>query len=195
MVHHNGSLEVWHIYLALIISGIADSIEVPALMGSITLMGPKSQYGRASGLQGLAGTASSIFAPVAAVGLLTFFSLKGILGIDLATFGLALLTLGITPIPQPLESETGKEARGSFLQDLFFGFKFILERPSLLGLQTIWMSANFLAAIGTVLVAPLVLARTAGDTLVLSGVEAVLSAGAVARGLLISAWGGPKKKV
>jgi DHA3 family macrolide efflux protein-like MFS transporter len=195
LVHQSGSLALWHIYAAIVISGIADSIQVPALMGSITLMVPKSQYGRASGLQSLAGTASSIFAPLAAAGLLAFSSLQEILWIDLGSFVLAILTLSITFIPQPAASEAGNQARGTFLQDILFGFKFILERPSLLGLQSIWMSANFLATIGNVLLAPLVLSRTGGDTLALSGVEAILSAGAVAGGILISAWGGPKNKV
>lgn len=195
LVHQSGSLSIWHIYIAVVISGIADSIQVPALMGSITLMVPKSQYGRASGLQSLAGTASSIFAPLAAAGLLAFSTLREILWIDLLSFGLAIVSLLITFIPQPDSSEVGNKAQGTFLQDMVFGFKFILERPSLLGLQSVWMSANFLATIGNVLVAPLVLARTGGDNLVLSGVEAILSAGAVAGGILISVWGGPKKKV
>lgn len=195
LVDQSGSLDIWHIYLAVIISGIADSIQVPALIGSVTLMVPKAQYGRASGLQSLAGTASSIFAPLAAAGILAFTSLREILWIDLGSFGLAILTLSITTIPQPDSSEVGNKAQGTFLQDILYGFKFILNRPSLLGLQSIWMSANFLATIGNVLVAALVLARTGGDNLVLSGVEAILGAGAVAGGILISTWGGPKKKV
>ncbi|MCJ7703447.1 MAG: MFS transporter, partial [Anaerolineales bacterium] len=88
-----GYLQIWHIYIAVIIAGVADSIQVPVLMGSVTLMVPKKQYGRASGMQELAGTASSIFAPVAAAGLLAFTDLRDILWIDLATFGLATISL------------------------------------------------------------------------------------------------------
>jgi len=195
LIYKGGHLEIWHIYITVIIAGISDSIQVPAFMGSITLMVPKGQYGRASGLNGLAGTASSIFAPVAAAGLLTFADINEILWIDLVTFGLAIFTLSITHIPQPTDTEEGNEAKGSFFQDIVYGFKFILARPSLRGLQLIWMSANFLAATGNVLIAVLVLARTGGDNFTLSGVEEVLSAGAVAGGILISTWGGPKKKV
>jgi DHA3 family macrolide efflux protein-like MFS transporter len=190
-----GTLQVWHIYVAVIIAGIADSIQVPALMGSITLIVPKEHYSRASGMQELAGTASSIFAPVAAAALLAYTTLPDILWIDLATFGLAIFTLAIAHIPQPAETEVGKEARGNFLQDVFYGFKFILARPSFRGLQSIWMSANLVATTGNVLIAALILARTGGDQFVLSGVEAVLSAGAVVGGIVISAWGGPQRKV
>ena len=181
-IYKAGNLEIWHIYIVVIIAGIADSIQVPALMGSVTLMVPKKHYSRASGMQELAGTASSIFAPMAAAGLLAFTDLSDILWFDLATFGLAIFSLAIAHIPQPAETEVGKEAKGKFIQDIFYGFRFIFTRPSLRGLQSIWMSANLLATTGNVLIAALILARTGGDKLVLSGVEALLSVGAVAGG-------------
>jgi hypothetical protein len=89
----------------------------------------------------------------------------------------------------------GNLAEGSFLNDLAYGFKYIFKQPSLRGLQAIWMGANFLATVGNVLVAALVLTRTGGSNYILSGVEAILSAGAVAGGIVISLWGGPKKRV
>jgi DHA3 family macrolide efflux protein-like MFS transporter len=52
-----------------------------------------------------------------------------------------------------------------------------------------------LATMGNVLIDALILARTGGDELALSGVQAILSAGAVIGGILISAWGGPGRKV
>ena len=195
IIYQSGNLEIWHIYVVSVITGIADSIQVPSLMGSIALIVPKKHYSRASGLQELAGTASSIFAPIAAAGLLAFISIREILLIDLVTFGVALFTLSIVEIPQPKETEIGKAAKGSLLQDMFYGFKFIFARPSLRGLQSIWMSANLFATTGNVLIAALVLARTRGNQFTLSGVEALLSAGAVIGGIIISTWGGPEHKV
>jgi len=195
IIYHTGNLEIWHIYIVGAITGIADSIQVPSLMGSMTLLVPKKHYSRASGLQELAGTASSIFAPIAAAGLLAFTGLREILLIDLATFGLAVITLSLVHIPQPSETDLGKAARGNFFHDMLYGFKFIFARPSLRGLQSIWMSANLFATTGNVLIAALVLARTGGDQFTLSGVEALLSAGAVIGGIIISIWGGPQRKV
>ena len=195
ITYQTGYLKIWHIYIAVAISGIADSIQVPALMGSVTLMVPKNQYSRASGLQELAGTASSIFSPVAAASLLAFTDLREILWIDLGSFGLAVISLIVTHIPQPVRTDVGKAAQGTFFQDVLYGFKYILARPSLRGLQATWMSANLFATTGNVLIAALVLARTGGDQFVFSGVEAILSAGAVIGGIVISAWGGPKRKV
>jgi DHA3 family macrolide efflux protein-like MFS transporter len=195
VIYQAGNLAIWHIYVVIFIAGVADSIQVPAFMGSITLMVPKQHYSRASGMQELAATASSIFSPIAAAGLLAFTDLSDILWIDLATFGLAIITLAIAHIPQPAETDIGKASKGSFLQDILYGFKFILARPSLRGLQSIWMMANLVATTGNVLIAALILARTGSNELVLSGVQAVLSGGAVIGGILISTWGGPKQKV
>ena len=195
IIYHTGNLEIWHIYIVGAITGIADSIQVPSLMGSMTLLVPKKHYSRASGLQELAGTASSIFAPIAAAGLLAFTDLREILLIDLATFGLAVITICVVHIPQPSETVVGKAARGNFLQDMIYGFKFIFARPSFRGLQSIWMAANLFATTGNVLIAALVLARTGGNQFTLSGVEALLSVGAVIGGIIISAWGGPRRKV
>ena len=195
IIDHMGNLEIWHIYIVGVIIGIADSVQVPALMSSMTLLVPKKHYSRASGMQELAGTASSIFAPIAAAGFLAIADLREILMIDLATFGLAVITISIVYIPQPSETEVGKAAGGNLLEDMFYGFKFIISRPSFRGLQSIWMSANLFATIGNVLIPAIVLARTGGDQFTLSGIEALLSIGAVIGGIIISVWGGPKQKV
>jgi len=194
-IHQTGQLEMWHIFVAVTFTGIADSIQVPALLGSISLMVPKQHLSRASGLQELAGTASSIFAPLAAASFLAFSDIKLILLIDLGTLIFAILTLAITQIPQPYQTEIGKAAKGNLFQDITYGFKYIITNPSLRGLQSIWMSANFFATIGNVLISALVLSRTNGNQFTLSAIEALMSAGAVAGGILISIWGGPKRKI
>jgi MFS family permease len=195
VIYLRGEMVLWHIYLVIFIAGVAESIQVPAFMGSITMMVPKKHYGRASGLYDLAATAASIFAPIAAAGLLAFTEIEDILLFDLATFGLAILTLIRVKIPQPVESDLGKQSKRSFWKDIAFGFKFILNRPSLRGLQSIWMVANLIGTAANVLLAAMILARTGSDEWVLSGVQAILSVGAVLGGILISAWGGPKRKV
>jgi DHA3 family macrolide efflux protein-like MFS transporter len=195
VVYLRGEMVLWHIYLVIFIAGVADSLQVPAFMGSITMLVPKKHYGRASGLYDLAATAASIFSPIAAAGLLAFTDLKDILLFDLCTFGLAILTLILVDIPQPVESDLGRQSKRSFRKDIAFGFKFILNRPSLRGLQSIWMVANLIGTATNVLIAAMILARTGGDEWVLSGVQAMLSAGAVIGGVLISIWGGPKRKV
>lgn len=190
-----GNVDIWHIYFSVFVIGVADSIQVPALMSSITMLVSKENFSRANGMQELAATASSIFSPIAAAGLLAFTDIKDILLIDLLTFSIAIITLSITKIPQPVQTEVGIDSKGNFLQDVLFGFRFILASASLRGLQLLWMTANLIGTVSQVFVAPLVLIRTGGDQLTLSYIEAFLSGGAVMGGLLISIWGGPKRKI
>jgi len=190
-----GNLEIWHIYIAVFVIGVADSIQVPALMSSITLLVSKENFGRANGMQELAATASSIFSPVAAASLLAFTDIKDILLIDLLTFSIALITLAITKIPQPAQTDVGVNSKGSFLQDILFGFRFILASPSFRGLQLLWMTANLIGTVSNAMLSPLILARTGSDQMILSYVEAIMSGGAVIGGVLISIWGGPKRKI
>jgi len=60
---------------------------------------------------------------------------------------------------------------------------------------TLFTVSNFIAVFGTVVVAPMVLARTAGDQLALASVHAAMGAGGVAGGLTLSLWGGPRRRI
>jgi MFS family permease len=62
----SGNLEVWHLYILGFFSGTFQAFQFPAYSASIALMIPKEQYGRAAGLNSLAGPTAQIFAPLMA---------------------------------------------------------------------------------------------------------------------------------
>ncbi len=115
--------------------------------------------------------------------------------LDVATLVLALVTLAIVRIPQPPVTEAGLESRGSIWKESLYGFRYISSRPSLLGLQLLFAAGNLIDYAGYVLFAPMILARTGGNELVLGSVQSAGALGAVAGGLLLSMWGGPKRKM
>jgi DHA3 family macrolide efflux protein-like MFS transporter len=152
---------------------------------------PKEQYARANGMMSLANSASNIFAPVAAGILLPIIGVRGVVTFDVLSFVAAVGVLTVIHVPQPQISEE-KEKRRSLLEDSAFGFRYILSRPSLLGLQLIFFVANFTASIGFSLLAPMILSRTGNDSLVLGSVQSAFGVGGVAGGLLMSAWRAPR---
>jgi DHA3 family macrolide efflux protein-like MFS transporter len=81
------------------------------------------------------------------------------------------------------------------LREALYGFKFILKRPSLLGLQLVFFAGNFLGTFMWTLMAPTILARTGDNTVVLGSVQSIASIGGILGGLLVTAWGGFKRKV
>ena len=85
--------------------------------------------------------------------------------------------------------------QGSLLQESAYGFRYIFQRPSLLGLQMVFFFINFLAMFGFAVMVPMILARTGNDEIALASVQSVGAIGGVAGGLLLSAWGGPRRKV
>ncbi len=191
-----GNLELWQVYLGNAITGAFNAFQFPAFSAAVTLMIPKEQYGRASGMLNFAEAASNIMAPAFAGALLGPLGLAGIMAIDVTTFILAIAAVLVVKMPQPAaESLAVGEKRPSLWQDSFFGFRYILARPSLLGLQFVFTALNFIGAFSGVLAVPLILARTGNNAGTLATVQSIAAFGGVLGGLLMSAWGGPKRRV
>ena len=191
-----GNLELWQVYLGNAITGAFNAFQFPAFSAAVTLMIPKEQYGRAAGMLDFAGAASNILAPAFAGALLGPLGLAGIMAIDVATFVLAIAAVLVVHMPQPApEPRAEGEKPATLWQDSLYGFRYILARPSLLGLQFVFTAMNFISAFSGVIAIPLILARSGNNAGTLATVQSVAAFGGVAGGLLMSAWGGPKRRV
>ncbi len=188
-------LELWHLYLLNALAGAFQAFQFPAYSAAITMMVDKKHYARTSGMQMLARSASGVAAPILSAALLGFIGLEGIMLIDIVTFLAAIGALLVVPIPQPKASEAGAISQRSLLRDTLYGFRYIIERPSLLGLQMNFFFGNLMGAFSIPLVAPMILARTGSDQVALGTVQSAFAAGGVVGSLLISTWGGPKRKI
>jgi MFS family permease len=190
------ALEVWHLYLATIIQGVAYAFQWPAYRAVISTMIPKARYGRANGMMYLLDDLPEVFAPIlAGVILGPLIGLTGILVINVAAFAFSITALFITDIPQTPHTLEGERSHGFLWKELIFGFLYILRRPSLLGLQLIFLMGNlfFGIALSASVFYPMILLRTGNDTQVLGIVGTVGSLAAVVAGLVIAAWGGIKR--
>ncbi len=194
IMNAGGHLELWHLFLAASLNGVGNSFQWPAYSAAVSVMLPKEQFSRASGMLGLMESAPNILAPILAGLLLPFLGLGGILAIDLATFIIALLALSAVAIPNPPRTTEGDAARGSIFKEAVYGFKYIFSRPGLRDLLFVFLGVNLFASMGNTLIAPMVLARTGSASATLGLVFAVMSAGAVAGGLLMSVWKGFKRR-
>ncbi len=190
-----GVLEVWHLYIAAAIQGTFNSFQWPAYSAAISLMVPKEQYGRVNGMMSLVEMGPGVLAPMMAGALIPFIGLTGILTIDVVTFVFAVGALMLVFIPQPKQTEEGKKAQGNVFKEASFGFRYIIQRPSLLGLQLIFFFANFFSGIGFAVVAPMILARTGNNELIFGSVQSIGAIGGIIGGVAMSAWGGFKRRV
>jgi DHA3 family macrolide efflux protein-like MFS transporter len=192
-LYTSGNLEIWHIYATTAFASAFQAFQWPAYSASITLMVPKEQYSRASGMTSMVESASNIVGPVLAGALIGVIGVKGILLIDIATFFVAIITLLIVVVPQPVVTKF-KFTFKRFWADATFGFRYIFTRPGLLGLQLVFFSANFMTVIGWAVITPMILART-GNAQVLGFVESFAAVGGLVGAVFLTIWGGPKRLV
>jgi MFS family permease len=195
LLYISGNLEIWHLYVAGAFTGIFESFQFPAFSAAITTMVPKEQYGRANGLLSLAESISGIAAPVLAGLLLAVIGIGGILVIDVATCIFAVVVLAFIIVPPPNRTTDVEMVKNNFWREMTYGFHYIWTRPSLLGLQTTFLFSNFVGGMGLVLSNPMILARTNNNEIALATVQTAFGIGGVCGGLLLSTWGGPKRRV
>jgi hypothetical protein len=164
-------------------------------------MMPKEQYGRANGLMSLLDAGPGVLAPLLAGILLAlpmtkpFDSFALIMLIDVLTFFIAISALLLVHVPQPPKTVEGQQESGSIWRESLYGFKYIFQRPGLLGLQMIFFVGNLFSGMGFTLLAPMVLARTAQNSLIFGSVQTAGAVGGIIGGVIMSAWGGFKRRV
>jgi MFS transporter, DHA3 family, macrolide efflux protein len=189
------NLQIWHLYLAGAITGLFSAFQWPAYSAAISTMVDKKDYARANGMLALAESIPGIGAPILAATLLPLLGLRGILLIDLLSFAVAFISLLAVNVPQPQISEAGRKSQGSLGSEAMFGFRYILASPSLLGLQLVFLIGNLFASMSQAIESAMILARSGGSEATLAVVRTVAGVGGILGGLLMSTWGGPKRKV
>ena len=195
ILYASDQLQIWHLYVAGAFQGFFQTFQWPAYSAAISTMLPKEQYGRANGMMSLAESGTGIFAPLMAGALLGSIHLEGILLIDIVTFVFAVGALLFVFIPNPKATAEGLKGQGSIFKEAGYGFRYILDRPSLLRLQIVFLLGNFFIGIPYAIQAPMILARTGNDELVFGSVSSVGAVGGVVGGLVMSAWGGPRRRI
>jgi DHA3 family macrolide efflux protein-like MFS transporter len=157
----SGRMQIWHLYLAGVLSNALGAFQDPAFTSSVSVLVPAKQLTRANGMLSLANDGSRMFAPMLAGVLLLPLGVHGIMMIDLATCLVAVSIMLAARIPRPPVSAEGKASRNHLRQEIIFGFKYIAHHPGLMGILLIFSGINLFAAITYFGVMPaMILARS-----------------------------------
>jgi DHA3 family macrolide efflux protein-like MFS transporter len=186
-------LQVWHLYAAAVFAGCFTAFQFPAFSTATILMLPKKDYSRAEGMLGLTQAIPGIIAPLLAAALLDKIGFGGVMVIDLLTFLAAFGALAIISIPRPALAQPVLQS--SLWKDSLTGFRYIFARSSLLALVFLFIGGNFFEGIATTLMSPMILAHTNNNAVILGSVESIGALGGIAGGVLISLWGGPRRRI
>lgn len=187
-----GELQVWHIYIIATFSSIFSAFQEPAYMASVTMLVSKKQYGRANGLTQMGQAVGSIVTPILAGVLYVTIGLRGIILIDFASYFFAVTPLLIVRIPQPKITTAHETEKRNAMADLKLGWNYIRSRAGLLGLLLYYAMVNFFLNYSGVLNGPMIL--SAHSATILGSVQTATGVGLLLGGLLMSTWGGPKKR-
>ena len=196
-------LQIWMIYLISVCYSILGAFQEPAYTASITMLVPKKDLARASGLGSLGQALESLLTPVTAGFLFVAIGLRGIILIDFLTFFFAIGALLLVPIPQPEYHHPENAARdipegggqpvqpkASLWGDAVFGWRYLRSRSGLFLLLWFYALVNFFLNFSMVLLGPMILSQHSPREYGL--IQMAIGAGTLAGSLVLSAWGGPK---
>lgn len=190
LLYFSSALELWHLYIALFVNGVANAFILPALESSTPLMLSKEQLGRAAGITQMVQGLETIVAPALAGILVGSLGLGAIFVVDFVTFGASVLGITLSVIPQP----TSDGSKKSLWEEFMFGLRYVRDRPAFLYLMGFVTWVMFLLpGLGYALVTPLTLTFSTEQAagLVVSG----FGVGSIVGGIALAAWGGPKRRM
>lgn len=189
----SGQLEVWHVYLATAFSSAFSSLQWPAYSAATTMLVPKEQLGRAAGMVQIGQAISQLLSPALAGALFVVTGLWSIILIDFATFAFAVLTLLFVRIPSPKSSTEDKAGKLPLREELTYGWRYIRARSGLMGLLIYFAGINFFLGMIGPLITPMMLDLTTPDEM--GRAISIAGVGMLIGTLVMSAWGGPKRRV
>ena len=194
----SGSMSVWHVYAAMLARAVGGAFHWPAMQASTSLMVPKEHLARVAGLnQTLQGALTVVSPPLGAI-LLGLLPLHGIMAIDVATAVAAIGPLFFVIIPQPEKPETTDADAGgkpSLWRDMRAGLRYVWEWPGLRAVLGMAMIINFVINPAFSLMPLLVTEHFKGGALQLGWLESSWGIGMLLGGLLLSVWGGFRRRV
>lgn len=186
-----GHLTLWHIYFAVAAASLFDTFRAPAFAASIPLLAPRDHLPRVNGMAQTGIAIAEIIGPLLAGVLVSLISLQGILTVDALTFVVGVATLMAARIPRPAAVAT--QNREGLLRQAVTGWRYVHERPGLMGLLGVYGANKLLFSIACVIVAPMLLSFSGPAQL---GVQYAISGGGLLLGgIAITVWGGPRKRI
>ena len=193
----SGRVEVWHVYIILMLRSAGGAFHYPAMSASTSLMVPKEHLARVAGANQTLGGVMSIIAPPAGALLIGLLPMQQVLMVDVLTAAMAVLPLLFISIPQPprLENAVQGQPTPSFLEDFREGLRYVLAWPGLLAILIMATLINFLLTPAGAL-SPILVTKYFGlGAMQLGWLDSVFGVGIIAGGLVLSAWGGFRRRI
>ena len=186
-----GQLALWHLYLLNALNGRMNAVQYPVSEVVVTLLTPKDQVQRVSGLLSLSQSLTTLLSPVLATALLGLLGLEAVIVFDLATCAAAVGTLlwGVEfPETPPAEKVPLTRSAGE-------GVRWLLNQRGVLDLILFLACINLIASMYNAALPAMVLSRPGGGETALGLVEAATGLAHLAGSLLVTVLPQPRSRV
>jgi predicted MFS family arabinose efflux permease len=141
----SGQVKVWHIFLLSFLTGSAQSFSGPAYISLLPLLVKREDVPNAIAMNSMQFNLARVIGPILAGLALTAFGAAVCFGLNGLSFVAVIIALLLIHPPRA----TASGEKGSILDEMRAGFRFVTSRPSLLLL-------TFLAFAGTFLGMPII---------------------------------------
>ncbi|RMD59034.1 MFS transporter, partial [Candidatus Parcubacteria bacterium] len=183
----SGRLELWHIYVIMLIRAIGGTFHDPAMAASTSLMVPREQLARVSGLnQTMMGIRNIVGSPLGAW-LMTLMPVYGLMAIDVLTALVAIGPLLFVHIPQP--TSPGGTQPTHFVQDVREGLLYVWHWPGLFIVLVMATLINLVLTPAFTLLPLLITRNLDGGAIQLGLMNSAWGVGVILGGALLSIWG------
>jgi DHA3 family macrolide efflux protein-like MFS transporter len=190
-----GSLQIWQVYLLMLVRSAAGAFHMPAMMSSTSLMVPEDQLTRVQGLNQLLQGLINIAAPVLGALLVAVLPLHSVLAVDLGTAVLAVLPLLFIFIPQPALDPAISDEKATVWKDMRLGFRYVWSWVGLRNIIFLAIFINLISVPAITLMPLLVKNEFGGGALQIASMQSSWAVGFLVGGVLLSVWGGFKRKI
>ena len=191
-------VQIWHVYAILALRSFGGAFQDPAMTASTSLMVPNKHLARIAGANQTLHGLLNIFAPPLGALLIELFSTQNVLLVDISTAAFAVIPLFFVPIPQPArrtKQVNGETKETSYMHDLSEGFTYVVKWKGLLGVIILAMLLNFMLVPASSFLPLIVTKVFHGGAAELGWVESVFGVGVIIGGVLLSVWGGFKRRI
>jgi MFS transporter, DHA3 family, macrolide efflux protein len=187
------TIQIWHIYVAMVGRAIGQAFQWPALGASIAMIVPEKDLSRATGFNQTLNGIINIAAPPLGAFLMEALPMQSVLAVDIITAIIAISCLLFIKIPQP--ERTTLSVKLNIIGDMMQSFRYIWTTFGIRIMMLMVSIYCFFATPAYNLFPMLVNKHLGGDVMKLGLLNSFFGVGMIAGGIILGTWGGFKKRI
>jgi amino acid adenylation domain-containing protein len=184
----SGQLQLWNIYPLIVCLAISTTFQRLSYGSAVAQLVPKRYLGHAIGLNQFASGTAQTLVPLVAAGLLATIGLRGIVGIDVVSYIIAIAVVAMVRFPATMAWRREE----TLVKEITEGVRYSWRRPGLRGMLLYFAVVNIFLAVPLMAISPLILSMGTVDDV--ARIAFLSALGTVGAAMVIVAWGGPRRR-